>query len=137
MLSLLCCGFLVQGKPVMAAPPSAAAKVAVAEEAAEGSGSSVRFSAEAKFGAGHLFVAGGLAHSLPEAAREVVGQDLHVTALIGAQQLQVDGAEYGIEAGWVEGTPLPAASLSIGAPALPSCAALRSKHAAWWDGTTR
>jgi hypothetical protein len=91
---------------------------AAEEEAADAStGGTVRFSAEAKFGAGHLFVADGLAHSLPEAAREVVGPDLHVTALVGARQLRADGAEYGIEAGWVEGTPLPATSTTIGAHA--------------------
>lgn len=115
----------MQGKAAPATPSSAAARAAAAEDAAEeGSGSSVRFTAEAKFGAGHLFVADGLAHSLPEAAREVVGQDLHVTALVGAKQLQADGAEHGIEAGWVEGTPLPAASKSVGAFSLPSCTAL-------------
>ena len=31
--------------------------------------------------------------------------------------LQADAEEYGIEAGWVEGTPLPTASKSIGAHA--------------------
>ena len=38
--------------------------------AAGATSSVVRFSAEAKFGAGHLFVTDGVAHGLPEAARE-------------------------------------------------------------------
>ena len=63
--------------------------MAAAGEGDASSSSSVRFSAEAKLGAGHFFVSDGLAHSLPEAAKEVVGQDLHVTALLGAERLQV------------------------------------------------
>ena len=85
----------VQGMATPADPILAATTVAAAEQEAAGekdassSSSSVRFSAEAKLGPGHFFVSDGLAHSLPEAAKEAVGQDLHVTALVGAQRLQV------------------------------------------------
>ena len=38
-----------------------------------------------------------------------------MTALVGAARLRKDGPEYGIEAGWAEGTPAPAASKALGA----------------------
>ena len=45
---------------------------------------------------------------------QVVGNDLHLTAIVGAKQLKTDGAEYNIEAGWVDHTPKPHKSRNIG-----------------------
>lgn len=46
---------------------------------------------------------------------QVVGNDLHLTAIVGAKQLKTDGAEYNIEAEWVDRTPKPPKSRNIGA----------------------
>lgn len=46
---------------------------------------------------------------------QVVGNDLHLTAIVGAKQLKTDGAEYNIEAEWVDHTPKPPKSRKIGA----------------------
>lgn len=46
----------------------------------------------------------------------MVGNDLHLTAIVGAKQLKDEGAEYDIEAGWVDHTPKPPKSRNIGAP---------------------
>ena len=44
----------------------------------------MRFSAEAKFGPGHLFVTDGVAHGLPEAAREARSTLRHALAIHAA-----------------------------------------------------
>lgn len=45
---------------------------------------------------------------------QVVGNDLHVTAIVGDKQLKADGAEYGIQADWLDTTAKPARSKAIG-----------------------
>ena len=57
---------------------------------------------------------------------QAVGDDLHVTALVGAARLREDGPEYGIEAGWAEGTPAPAASKALGARCAQALAPTRA-----------
>ncbi|EIE19123.1 hypothetical protein COCSUDRAFT_59606 [Coccomyxa subellipsoidea C-169] len=88
----------------------------------------VRFAAEGKFLSGHLYVSGGIIHGLPCAAKEVVGNDLHLTAIVGAKQLKADGPDYDIEAGWVDNTPKPPRSRNIGKPLEPTVIKVASQH---------
>ncbi|KAK9904839.1 hypothetical protein WJX75_003587 [Coccomyxa subellipsoidea] len=88
----------------------------------------VRFAAEGKFLSGHLYVSDGIIHGLPSAAKEVVGNDLHITAIVGAKQLKTEGQEYDIEADWVDHTPKPPRSRNIGKPLEPTVIKVASEH---------
>ncbi|CAL8464610.1 g4145 [Coccomyxa elongata] len=110
---------VAQGKP---------ASRAQAQGKAEGDAQVVRFAAEGKFLSGHIFVSDGVIHGLPSAAKEVVGNDLHLTAIVGAKQLKTDGAEYNIEAEWVDHTPKPPKSRNIGKPLEPTVVKVASEH---------
>lgn len=48
----------------------------------------------------------------------MVGNDLHITAIVGAKQLKTEGQEYDIEADWVDHTPKPPRSRNIGAQSI-------------------
>lgn len=55
---------------------------------------------------------------------QVVGNDLHVTAIVGAKELKSQGSDLGIDADWVDTTPRPAKSNTVG-----GCCLTYSSHA--------
>ena len=56
---------------------------------------------------------------------QVVGNDLHITAFLGAQQMMDEAAEHGLDVAWVEAAEKPKHSHSVGASSQPHCMSAR------------
>ena len=52
---------------------------------------------------------------------QVVGNDLHITAFLGAQQMMDEAAEHGLDVAWVEAAEKPKHSHSVGVTSQPHC----------------
>lgn len=61
------------------------------------------------------------------ACRQVVGKDLHLSAIIGAQNLKADAEEFGIDADWVGQVDKPQQTHTA-APLDPTAIVVTSQH---------
>ena len=52
-----------------------------------------------------------------QATAQVVGDDLHLTAFVGAKQMMDEAPEHGLDVAWVEDAEKPKQSHSVGEPA--------------------
>ena len=53
-----------------------------------------------------------------QATAQVVGDDLHLTAFVGAEQMMDEAPEHGLDVAWVEDAEKPKRSHSVGEPAI-------------------
>lgn len=59
------------------------------------------------------------------ACRQVMGDDFHASAIIGAQNLQADAADFGMDSDWVETEAVPH---NASRSAHPTAVVLNSQH---------
>lgn len=52
---------------------------------------------------------------------QVVGDDLHLTAIVGAKQMVEEALEHGLDVAWVENADKPKHSHSVGKPHACAC----------------
>ncbi|KAL3146757.1 hypothetical protein ABBQ38_014741 [Trebouxia sp. C0009 RCD-2024] len=63
--------------------------------------SPLRFTAEGQLLSAHVYISDGVLQ-VPDELRQVVGDDFHVSAIVGAQNMETYSEDFGIDAGWVQ-----------------------------------
>ncbi len=61
------------------------------------------------------------------ACRQVIGKDFHASAIVGADNLKTDGADFGIEAEWAQ-REQPKGTAHSAHPLEPTAVAFNSQH---------
>ena len=62
------------------------------------------------------------------ACRQVIGNDFHASAIIGAQNLKADAGDFGIDAEWVDTEAVPDQATSGGKALDPTAVVFNSEH---------
>ncbi len=58
----------------------------------------------------------------------MIGKDFHASAIVGADNLKADGADFGIEAEWAQTEHRPKGTAHSGHPLEPTVIAFNSQH---------
>ena len=58
----------------------------------------------------------------------MIGSDFHASAIIGAENLKADAADFGIEADWAHAEPKPKGTAHSGTPLEPTAIVCNSQH---------
>lgn len=62
------------------------------------------------------------------ACRQVIGKDFHASAIVGGDNLNSDGADFGIETGWAQTEHQPKGTAHSGHLLEPTAVAFNSQH---------
>ncbi|KAL0043492.1 hypothetical protein WJX79_006229 [Trebouxia sp. C0005] len=89
--------------------------------------SPLQFTAEGLLLNAHIYVSDGVLQ-VPDELRQVIGKDFHASAIVGGDNLNSDGADFGIETGWAQTEHQPKGTAHSGHLLEPTAVAFNSQH---------
>ncbi|KAA6418785.1 MAG: hypothetical protein FRX49_11273 [Trebouxia sp. A1-2] len=126
---------IVRGRPfdVMVSKPNVDCSIDVASgemhitQVLQVESSPLQFTAEGLLLNAHIYVSDGVLQ-VPDELRQVIGKDFHASAIVGGDNLNSDGADFGIETGWAQTEHQPKGTAHSGHLLEPTAVAFNSQH---------